>query len=118
MEAQLKNTRIVADIPTPIVRTVPTYEVESDLWTQPSSYIKVTPPVHPLFRDPTSEIIEYDWESEDEEWLSNEITNLHCSPVTASDFELLIDTFEKELAREKILSMKPDVGVYLDIYLK
>uniref|UniRef100_A0A7S4I1N0 Enhancer of polycomb-like protein n=1 Tax=Vannella robusta TaxID=1487602 RepID=A0A7S4I1N0_9EUKA len=107
LEAQRKSTRIVADIPTPVVKTVPTYDRDTQQWDRPSSYIKVVPPIHPLFRDSVTYQIEYDLDSDDEQWMSNEINKNGMQLLSESDFELLIDTFEKALAREKILSANP-----------
>merc|ERR1712137_1501708 len=74
---------------------------------QPSSYIKVVPPVHPLFRDSVTDQIEYDLDSEDERWMAQEINKNGIHLLNETEFELLIDTFEKALAREKILSLNP-----------
>lgn len=104
-EAQRKNTRLVANIPTPIVKTVESYDRDTELWSQPSSYIKVVPPVHPLFRDSMIEQIEYDLDSDDERWIATEINKNGIHLLSETEFELIIDTFEKGLAREKILSI-------------
>ena len=92
------------------MKTVPTYDRDTQQWDRPSSYIKVVPPIHPLFRDSVTYQIEYDLDSDDEQWMSNEINKNGMQLLSESDFELLIDTFEKALAREKILSANPKVS--------
>jgi hypothetical protein len=109
MEAQRKSTRIEADIPIPIVNEVPTYDADTTPWKQPTSFIHVTPPVHFLFSDPLSEIVEYDIDSEDEAWLARSINQNNSEKINADDFELFIDTLEKALSREHLLSLTSEV---------
>lgn len=87
--------------------------MESEEWTQPTSYIKVTPSVHPSFRDPFEEPIEYDIDSDDEQWISDRSSKYGASfKIIYEDFELIIDTFEKALAREQMIAIKSKVCFY------
>jgi len=105
IEAQRKKTRLQANIPTPIIRIVPGYDTEDiEPWVQPHSYITVPPPVNPLFRDPLSGPTEYDIDSEDLDWI--ESYNENGENITEDDLELVLESFEKALARDQLITFQ------------
>eukprot|EP01121_Diplochlamys_sp_Union-15-3_P022831 TRINITY_DN9840_c0_g1_i1.p1 TRINITY_DN9840_c0_g1~~TRINITY_DN9840_c0_g1_i1.p1 ORF type:complete len:262 (-),score=35.24 TRINITY_DN9840_c0_g1_i1:139-924(-) len=111
-EAHIHNAIVakknVAQIPTPKVRPVVNYESEANLLPpfqlrSESSYIQYT--------DEGKNNIEYDIESDDEDWLKE--VNAKSEVISEDDFEYLMDLFEKHKARYKDLHFTQEEALKL-----